>query len=49
MCRKLFYLISFVLVLGLVLTDSYAEASLVEGVVAYWRFENNADDSSGSG
>jgi len=47
MCRKLFYLISFVLVLGLVLMDSYAEASLVEGVVAYWRFENNADDSAG--
>ena len=49
MSKKLIYLAFFVLVLGLVLMDSYAEASLVEGVVAYWRFENNADDASASG
>jgi len=49
MFKKMIYLMSFVLVLGLVLMDSYAKASLIDGVVAYWRFENNADDSSGSG
>ncbi|HUS73131.1 MAG TPA: LamG-like jellyroll fold domain-containing protein [Sedimentisphaerales bacterium] len=50
MFKKMIYLMSFVLVLGLVLMDSYAKASLLnDGVVAYWRFENNADDSSGSG
>jgi len=47
MCKKLMYLVCFVLVLGPVLMDSYAEASLIDGVVAYWPFDGNADDSAG--
>jgi len=43
MCKKLMYLVCFVLVLGPVLMDSYAEASLIDGVVAYWPFDGNAD------
>ncbi|MFH1883165.1 MAG: LamG domain-containing protein [Planctomycetota bacterium] len=48
MCKKLFYLISFVLVLGLVLTSA-AKADLV----GWWRFNegsgDTANDSSGNG
>ncbi len=48
MCKKLFYLISFVLVLGMVLTGA-AKADLV----GWWRFNegsgDTANDSSGNG
>jgi len=44
MCKKLVYVISFVLALGIVLT-SFAEA----GLVGHWRLDGNAFDSSGNG
>ncbi|MFB0555413.1 MAG: LamG-like jellyroll fold domain-containing protein [Phycisphaerae bacterium] len=51
MCKKLIYLVSFVLVLGLVLT-SLAEAADPD-LVGYWKFDetsgNIAFDSSGNG
>ncbi len=40
MCKKLIYLVSFVLLLGLA---SSASASLV----AYWQLDNDATDSAG--
>ena len=45
--KKLMYLVCFVLVLGPVLMDSCAEASLIDGLVAYWPFDDNAEDSVG--
>jgi hypothetical protein len=41
MCRKLTYLISFVLVLGLA-------GSASAGLVAHWKFDGNLSDSAGS-
>ncbi len=52
MCKKLIYLTSFVLVLGLVLT-SVAEAAVDPDLVAWWKFNDGSGtttkDSSGNG
>ncbi|HUU16613.1 MAG TPA: hypothetical protein VMW72_05645, partial [Sedimentisphaerales bacterium] len=51
MCRKLMYLVSFILVLGLVLT-SVAKAADPD-LAAYWKFDDGSGttalDSSGNG
>jgi len=47
MCRKLIYLNSFVLVLGLVLTSAANAAD--PGLVGWWKLDDNATDSSGNG
>ncbi len=46
--KKLMYLVCSVLMLGPVLMDSCAEAALIDGVVAYWPFDDNAEDMAGS-
>ncbi len=46
MCRKLIYLVSFVFVLGLVLTVAAEGAD--PSLVAWYRFDGNALDSSGN-
>ncbi|MHC4558251.1 MAG: LamG-like jellyroll fold domain-containing protein [Planctomycetota bacterium] len=46
MCRKLIYLNSFILILGLVLPSVSDAAN--PNLVGYWRFDGNLNDSSGN-
>ena len=43
MCRKLIYLVSVALMLGLI--TSVANADIYDGLVAYWPLNGNADDA----
>ncbi len=46
MCKKLFYFVSFVLVTSLIISSAAEGAD--PGLVAWYRFDGNADDSSGN-
>ena len=47
MCRKLIYLISLVLLLGL--AADRANADITTDLMGYWKLDDNASDSSGNG